>query len=78
MQFYTDKPPARAFFRKPKLMVRMIKEIEGVGWDRAKKIGRKYPTIMSLMCAEVKDICEIEGIGKKTASNILQALRGAS
>lgn len=77
MQFYSERPPARAFFRKPKLVVRIVKEIEGVGWDRAKAIGRKYPTIMALMCAEAKELTEIEGIGKKTASNILQALRGA-
>ena len=76
MQFYHEQPPSKAFFRPPKLLVRMVKEIDGVGWDRAKAIGRKYSTIMSLMCAEPKELMEIKGIGKKLASTILTSLRG--
>lgn len=49
MQFFVDKPPPRAFFSTPKLLVRMVKEIEGVGWKKAKALGRKYATIKSLL-----------------------------
>lgn len=75
MQFYSERP-SRAFFKEPKLLVRMVKEIEGVGWDRAKAIGRRFPNLMSLMVADYKDLLEIKGIGPKLASKILQSLRG--
>lgn len=75
-QFYSPPPPARAFFRPPKELVRMIKEIEGVGWDRAKAIGRKYSSMKKLCEAKVEDLTKIEGIGKKLAGRILSSLRG--
>jgi hypothetical protein len=78
MQFYSERPPARAFFKTPKLVVRMVKEIEGVGWDRAKAIGRVYPDVMSLAFSSVEDLVKIPGIGKKTAVKILQSIRGAA
>ena len=54
----------------------MVKEIEGVGWERAKMIGRRYGNIMSLACADVKELTEVEGVGKVLAGRILNALRG--
>jgi len=81
-QFYSPPPPKQAFFRTPKLLVRMIKEIEGVGWEKAKAVGRRYPSLKSLMRAEVNELSEIKvgrkqiRLGDKVAGKILHALKG--
>lgn len=61
--------------RKPKLLVRMIKEIEGVGWVKAKALGRKYSDVVTMAFAEAEELTEVKGIGKELARRIGKALR---
>uniref|UniRef100_A0A6M3L331 Putative nuclease n=1 Tax=viral metagenome TaxID=1070528 RepID=A0A6M3L331_9ZZZZ len=75
-QFHTQPPP-RAFLRKPRTLVRMIKEIDDVGWEKAVAIGRRYANMKDLIFAEPKELMETKGIGKVLAHRILQELRGA-
>lgn len=61
--------------RKPKLLVRMIKEIEGVGWTKAKALGRKYSDVVTMAFEEPKELMKVKGIGKELAARIGKALR---
>lgn len=77
-QFYVPPAPARAFFRPPSEFVRMIKEIEGVGWDKAKEIGRKYSCMEELCRATIKELMGVKGVGKVLAGRILSSLKGGN
>jgi len=75
-QFYAPPPPARAFFRPPTELVRMVKEIEGVGWEKAKEIGKRFSCMWELCQADIKELTQIKGIGPKLAGRILSSLKG--
>lgn len=47
-----------------------------VGEDTAEKLIELYPSIVDLIKAKPEDLQEIDGIGKKTANDIYDALRG--
>jgi DNA integrity scanning protein DisA with diadenylate cyclase activity len=45
-----------------------------IGEDRATKIAKTYRSILAIAMAEVDELCEIGGIGRKTAENLLVAI----
>ncbi len=52
----------------------MASQLDGIGWEKAKKIGEKYGTVADLVEAREKALMEIEGIGKKLAEGIVKQL----
>jgi len=46
----------------------------GIGEDKAVKIATRYHSVLDIVMSEPEELCEIEGIGKKTAEKLLQSL----
>lgn len=46
----------------------------GIGEDKATKLASKYNSIFDIVMAEVDELCEVEGIGKKTAEKLITSL----
>ena len=72
LQFH--KPVEHAQLVKPSLVTRMANQLTGVGWDKARKIGAKFPTMGELLNADEEDLMEIEGIGPKMAERIVEEI----
>lgn len=71
-----QKPVAHATLRKPNLVTRMASQLTGVGWDKARKLGEQFPTIMDLVETTEEELMEIDGIGSKMAQQIMEELNG--
>jgi len=54
----------------------MFTAIAGIGAKRAKVIAKKYPSLKILMTASEKELSELEGIGPKTAKEIMTFIEG--
>lgn len=54
--------------------VDVLSEIKGVSVNKAKALLKSFGNIVEISMADPKDIIKIDGIGKKTAENILKAL----
>jgi ERCC4-type nuclease len=74
LQFH--EPPVYAQLVKPNVVTRVASQLQGVGWDKARKIGERFKRVDLLVHSSVSELAEIDGIGKKTAESILQQLRG--
>jgi ERCC4-type nuclease len=46
----------------------------GIGEEKAKSIAARYKTIFDINMAEINELCECEGIGRKIAIKLLEAL----
>ena len=66
--------PKHAQFIKPTLVQRMVKELAGVGWDRALGLEKAFPTLEDLMKAKYADFIKVPGIGAKLAKSIYEEL----
>lgn len=66
--------PKHAILTRPTVEQKMLKEIPGVGWDRAGNIVKLFPTWEMLMAATPKDLIRVEGIGKILAEDIHKRL----
>jgi len=69
-------PSDKVLLRKPGLVQRVAKEIDGIGWERSADVARKFPTVKSMVDADAKDWLEIDGIGKITAQKAVSSLNG--
>lgn len=78
-------------FVKPSLVERVVAQVEGIGPTKAREIGKRFPTVASMVnsIADVKITYEtglsarkkwadIPGIGKSTIEHILSELWGVS
>lgn len=65
-----QKPVVHAHLHKPNLTTRIASQFNGVGWDKARKIGSHF-TLHGLMSATREELMEIEGIGPKLADRII-------
>jgi len=68
LQFH--EPPQVAQLTKPSTVARVASQLEGVGWDKATKIAKRYDRVVDLVHAFTSTLCEIDGIGEKTARAI--------
>ena len=66
-----QRPTAHAQLSKPNLVTRVASQFDGVGWDKARKIGEKF-TLPELMAASTSELMKIDGIGKKIALSIFE------
>jgi len=46
----------------------------GIGEDKATKIAQHYNSLFDIAMAEVGELCQVEGIGKKTAQKLLLSI----
>jgi len=69
-----QKPKTFASLRKPNLVTRIASQFDGIGWDKAQKIGEKMD-LWDFMNADEEDLMEVEGIGGKLAKTIVEQRR---
>ena len=70
------KPQEYASLAKPNLVTMIAAQFDGVGWDKARKIGAAFD-LQGFLGAGAKDLQEIEGIGPKIAESIIEQRRKA-
>lgn len=61
---------------RPGTMQRMLKEIEGIGWEKSGPCAARFKTMREAVCASEKEWREIEGIGKTLAARAVRELGG--
>lgn len=72
----TDAFRDDAVLIKPNLVRRMAKELPSIGWDRSKTVAKRFRSVFDMVMADERDWGELPGIGPKTASSVVKALRG--
>lgn len=73
-QFYEPPMPSVDLFKKPSILRRMSKELEGIGWERSKDIEAHFGSVMAMVTAGEKEWERIPGIGKKTARSVVNEM----
>lgn len=73
---YVAAKPPKARIIRPSLMHRMIKEIDGIGWEKGYELSRIFFTMEDLMNATAKDFIKVPGIGKTLAEKLYRDLHG--
>lgn len=68
------EPPPYALPKRPTLLIKMLHDIDGVGWDKAFKLAGRFRSMDAIMEADAVDFATIEGIGRKTAEAIVRML----
>jgi len=58
------------------LVRRVVAQLSGVGWKRAKEMNRYFTTVAGLVDGKPEDFMEVEGIGKKLSRSIYHELHG--
>jgi len=71
-----QKPPQFAQLTKPNLVTRMAAQLEGIGWDKARKIGERFDSVDELIQGVESEFTEVEGIGPKLAESIVRQIQG--
>lgn len=72
----SDKPkPRTGIFRRAPLVRRVAAELPGIGWQRSKVVAEHFRTVYNMVNAPTDEWTKIRGIGKKTATNVVEAMR---
>jgi NAD-dependent DNA ligase len=72
-------PPLREFhMRRPSLVRRWARELDGIGVDLSKQVERRFPRPIDMTLASVQDWMEIPGVGKKKATSLVKDIQGES
>jgi ERCC4-type nuclease len=69
LQFVQSK--TYASLTKPNLTTRVASQFDGIGWDKARKLGSTF-TLREFMNADEDDLRGIEGIGPKLSQTIIE------
>jgi ERCC4-type nuclease len=69
LNFY-HSGPGTAIFHKPNVVMRVAKEYDGIGWEKAMEFSHKFKTPRDFHNASIKDYMEVTGIGKTLATRI--------
>lgn len=73
-QFHVVDAPTITGFWKPGLLERMLKEIDGVGWDKARILAEHFNTPLEVCFASEQELTAIPGIGPKLATKIKEVM----
>jgi ERCC4-type nuclease len=74
LQFH--KPVTHAHLSKPSLSTRIASQFDGIGWDKARKLGERFKTPLDLLMSSKEDLSEVHGIGRKLADSIIKQRNG--
>lgn len=66
-----QKPVTHAQLSKPNLVTKIASQFEGVGWDKARKLGVRFKLAEDFLSAGKKELMEVDGIGPKMADSII-------
>ncbi len=61
---------------KPSRLQCVVKEFDGIGWEKAEDISKHFGTIIDFALTDEEELLKIQGIGKKLASKIVKDIRG--
>jgi len=67
------KPKTHASLQKPNLVTRVASQFDGIGWDKAKKIGDCMDW-QEFAATDESELQEIEGIGPILAQRIINQM----
>ncbi len=62
--------PGTVIFHKPNIVMRMAKELDGVGWERAMEVSQRFKSPADMCNATVGKWMEIPGIGDTIAKRV--------
>ncbi len=71
---YSEPPPTAYLGKRPSLMIRIAKELPGVGWTRAHAAADHFPSVPAMVCASTEEWVKVDGIGKEIAAKVTTAL----
>jgi ERCC4-type nuclease len=69
-----QKPQEYASLRKPNLVTRLAAQLDGIGWDKARKMGEAFVDPLDFVTATEDELLGIDGIGPKLAKNVIKQL----
>lgn len=69
-----QKPVIHAHLSKPGLTTKFFSQLNGIGWDKARKLGAAFPTMADVF--EADDWTIVDGIGPKLADSIVEQIWG--
>lgn len=69
-------PNTKVELVRPSLLRRVVKELDGLGWERSRAVADHFKSVQEMANADVAEWVKIEGIGKKTAEKVVKAVRG--
>ncbi|MGR3295844.1 MAG: helix-hairpin-helix domain-containing protein [Candidatus Bathyanammoxibius sp.] len=73
------KPPAPTVqLVRPSLVRRVAIELPGIGWKLSGVVAAHFQSVREMVEAGVERWAALDGIGKKTAAKVVQALRGGA
>jgi ERCC4-type nuclease len=68
--------PRRIELDRPSFLRRVAKELDGVGWDKAKDIEKEFKSVAAMVHATEEDWERIDGIGKELSKRAVEQLWG--
>jgi ERCC4-type nuclease len=77
LKVFVDDPQPVLLVR-PDFKARVVRQVEGLGWDKALKISRAFSTGREIACASKEEFLKIEGIGPMLAQRLEDAWMSAS
>lgn len=61
--------------RKKRLQLHILQGLPGIGPSRAELLLQRFGSVQAVMCASLNSLQEVEGVGPKIASAIIDALK---
>ena len=68
--------PGPVQLTKQSVFQRMVGQMDGIGFDKAKALDRRFDSISALISATRNELMEVDGIGKKLSEDIIKQLWG--
>jgi ERCC4-type nuclease len=69
-----QRPVETPMLVKPGMVERVSSQVEGVGWDKARSLGKEFKSVRELLEASPKRLAKVKGIGKKLSEKIHKEL----
>jgi ERCC4-type nuclease len=75
-KIFSPPPPRVDLMRRPTVEEKVAVQLPGLGWGRGRAAAEHFISIKRLANATPEDWMEIDGIGEKTAVNVVEAING--
>mgnify|MGYP000429758981 CR=1 FL=1 len=70
------RSPVGVPMKRPSLVWRVTKELDGVGWEKGRAVADRFGSILDLALADSRDLQKVPGVGKKIAEGIVKQIKG--